>query len=360
MMTNCWFRVKVNVCRPRKWEIGLAFEHPVQPGNQPGGWMAQQKRLETTEAAGAAPALPPRTTSAATSTNTANQFTMSEVRKHASQDSAWIVVHGHVYDCTEYLKDHPGGADSILINAGTDCTEEFDAIHSDKAKELLDAYRIGDLVTAAGTEQQASHHLGLAPIGGPVAPVVALSNPREKVPCRLVAKTVLSREVRLFRFALPSSGQVLGLPVGKHIFVCATIDGKLCMRAYTPTSPVDEVGHFDLLVKVYFRNENPKFPDGGRMTQYLDSLPVGARVDVKGPRRVRRPGRLRDRRQAAHGGPPRHGRRRERDHADIPGDPGGAARPAGGPDGDAPRVRQPDGGRHPPARRAGPVGGRVP
>ena len=290
MMTNCWFRVKVNVCRPSNGEIGLAFEHPVQPGNQPGGWMAQQKHIESAEAAGAAspPALPPRSTSAATSTtNTAsNQFTMSEVRKHASKDSAWIVVHGHVYDCTEYLKDHPGGADSILINAGTDCTEEFDAIHSDKAKDLLGAYRIGDLlVTAAGTEQASHSHLEHAPIGGPAPPVVvALSNPREeKVPCRLVAKTVLSRDVRLFRFALPSSGQVLGLPVGKHIFVCASIDGKLCMRAYTPTSSVDEVGHFDLLVKVYFKNENPKFPDGGRMTQYLDSLPIGARVDVKGP-----------------------------------------------------------------------------
>jgi nitrate reductase (NAD(P)H) len=275
MMTNCWFRVKVNVCRPRMGEkAGLAFEHPVQPGNQPGGWMAQQKHLETAEA-----------TSAATST-TNQQFTMSEVRKHASQDSAWIVVHGHVYDCTEYLKDHPGGADSILINAGTDCTEEFDAIHSDKAKELLAPYRIGDLVTTAGAEQASPLELAPSPPirhEGPAAPVVALSNPREKVPCRLVARTVLSRDVRLFRFALPSSGQVLGLPVGKHIFVCASIDGKLCVRAYTPTSSVDEVGHFDLLVKVYFRNENPKFPDGGRMTQYLDSLPVGASVDVKGP-----------------------------------------------------------------------------
>ncbi|EEC83710.1 hypothetical protein OsI_29538 [Oryza sativa Indica Group] len=55
------------------------------------------------------------------------------------------------------------------------------------------------------------------------------------------------------------------------------------MRAYTPTSMVDEVGHFDLLIKVYFKNEHPKFPDGGLMTQYLDSLPVGAYIDVKGP-----------------------------------------------------------------------------
>ncbi|URE17156.1 hypothetical protein MUK42_06107 [Musa troglodytarum] len=51
MMNNCWFKVKVNVCRPHKGEIGLVFEQPTQPGNQSGGWMAQQKHLETSEAA---------------------------------------------------------------------------------------------------------------------------------------------------------------------------------------------------------------------------------------------------------------------------------------------------------------------
>uniref|UniRef100_J3MTP8 nitrate reductase (NADH) n=1 Tax=Oryza brachyantha TaxID=4533 RepID=J3MTP8_ORYBR len=280
MMNNCWFRVKVNVCRPHKGEIGLVFEHPTQPGNQTGGWMARQKHLETAEAA--APGLKRSTSTPFMNTTDGKQFTMSEVRKHASRDSAWIVVHGHVYDCTAFLKDHPGGADSILINAGTDCTEEFDAIHSDKAKALLDTYRIGELITTgAGYSSDNSVHGAsnlsqLAPIREAIkAPApVALSSPRDKVPCRLVDKKELSRDVRLFRFALPSSDQVLGLPVGKHIFVCANIDGKLCMRAYTPTSMVDEVGQFELLVKVYFKNEHPKFPDGGLMTQYLESLPV--------------------------------------------------------------------------------------
>ena len=53
MMNNCWFRVKINPCRPHKGEIGLVFEHPTQPGNQPGGWMARQKHLEVAEAAAA-------------------------------------------------------------------------------------------------------------------------------------------------------------------------------------------------------------------------------------------------------------------------------------------------------------------
>ncbi|PAN35776.1 hypothetical protein PAHAL_6G233300 [Panicum hallii] len=293
MMNNCWFRVKVNVCQPRKGEIGLVFEHPTQPGNQPGGWMARQKRIDAAEAAATALKRgtpdPPTTSTAGAS----KRFTMAEVREHASRVSAWIVVHGSVYDCTAYLKDHPGGADSILINAGTDCTEEFDAIHSDKAKALLDAYRIGELVTTGnrGRGSDASIHCAsslshLDPIPGavkPPAPTVALSNPREKVPCRLVDKKELSRDVRLFRFALPSADQALGLPVGKHILVCADIDGKLCARAYTPTSAADEVGHFELLVKVYFKDEHPKFPDGGLMTQYLESLPMGSYIDVKGP-----------------------------------------------------------------------------
>ncbi|GJN03749.1 hypothetical protein PR202_ga21225 [Eleusine coracana subsp. coracana] len=290
MMNNCWFKVKVNVCRPHKGEIGLVFEHPTQPGNQAGGWMARQKHMETAEAA--APGLKRSTSTPFLNTaGDAKQFTMSEVRKHASQESAWIVVHGHVYDCTKFLKDHPGGADSILINAGTDCTEEFDAIHSDKAKALLDTYRIGELITTGtGYTSDNSVHGGsvlshLAPIREAIrAPApVALSNPRDKIRCRLVDKKTLSRDVRLFRFALPSADQVLGLPIGKHIFVCAAIDGKLCMRAYTPTSMVDEIGHFDLLVKVYFKNEHPKFPNGGLMTQYLESLPVGSYIDVKGP-----------------------------------------------------------------------------
>lgn len=36
--------------------------------------------------------------------------------------------------------------------------------------------------------------------------------------------------------------------------------GEMVMRAYTPTSCDDDVGYFDLVVKVYFANNNPAFP----------------------------------------------------------------------------------------------------
>ncbi|TVU28696.1 hypothetical protein EJB05_20226, partial [Eragrostis curvula] len=292
MMNNCWFRVKLNACRPHKGEIGLVFEHPTQPGNQPGGWMARQKHLETSSES--AQGTLKKSTSTPLINTATTQYTMSEVRRHTSPESAWIIVHGHIYDCTGFLKDHPGGADSILINAGTDCTEEFDAIHSDKARGLLEMYRIGELVVTGSdyhSPQSSSADLKAiveAPAAAAEAPplpvsAIALANPREKVKCRLMDKKSLSYNVRLFRFALPSPDQKLGLPVGKHVYVCATIGGKLCMRAYTPTSSVDEVGHIELLIKIYFKDEDAKFPCGGLMSQYLDSLPLGATIDIKGP-----------------------------------------------------------------------------
>jgi nitrate reductase (NAD(P)H) len=38
---------------------------------------------------------------------------------------------------------------------------------------------------------------------------------------------------------LPSPDQKLSLPVGKHVYVCALIDGKLCMSGYTTTRSIE-------------------------------------------------------------------------------------------------------------------------
>ena len=39
----------------------------------------------------------------------------------------------------------------------------------------------------------------------------------------------------------------------------------------------------DLVVKVYFKNVHPKFPDGGKMSQYLENMNIGETIDVRGP-----------------------------------------------------------------------------
>ncbi len=63
----------------------------------------------------------------------------------------------------------------------------------------------------------------------------------------------------------------------------AKINGELVVRPYTPTSSDDDKGFFDLVLKVYKANVHPKFPDGGKMSQYLDSLKPGETIDVRGP-----------------------------------------------------------------------------
>ncbi|KAF6763025.1 cytochrome b2 [Ephemerocybe angulata] len=52
-----------------------------------------------------------------------------EVAVHNNRESCWIIVHGKVYDVTDFLDDHPGGSKIILKYAGKDATQEYEPIH---------------------------------------------------------------------------------------------------------------------------------------------------------------------------------------------------------------------------------------
>ena len=45
--------------------------------------------------------------------------------------------------------------------------------------------------------------------------------------------------------------------------------------SYTPVSSDDDLGFVDFCIKVYFANTHPNFPDGGKMSQHLESLKLG-------------------------------------------------------------------------------------
>ncbi|KAI0059917.1 glyoxylate dehydrogenase [Artomyces pyxidatus] len=51
------------------------------------------------------------------------------VQQHNNRSSCWIIVHGKVYDVTEFLDEHPGGSKIILKYAGKDATEAYEPIH---------------------------------------------------------------------------------------------------------------------------------------------------------------------------------------------------------------------------------------
>jgi hypothetical protein len=110
-----------------------------------------------------------------------------------------------------------------------------------------------------------------------------LQGDKVKLKVPLVEKESISHDVRRFRFALPTPQHTLGLPLGKHVHVSAEINGEIEVRAYTPVTNTSVQGYFDLVVKVYFKDVHPKFPGGGKMSQYLDALPLGATIDIRGP-----------------------------------------------------------------------------
>jgi flavocytochrome c len=67
-----------------------------------------------------------------------------ELAQHASESSCWIALHGHVYDFTTFLEEHPAGAEPLLEVAGSDATARFDSVHS---KQMLEDFTpIGTLV----------------------------------------------------------------------------------------------------------------------------------------------------------------------------------------------------------------------
>ncbi|XP_034382648.1 NADH-cytochrome b5 reductase 3 [Cyclopterus lumpus] len=114
-------------------------------------------------------------------------------------------------------------------------------------------------------------------------PALTLEDPLIKYALRLLDKQIVSHDTRKFRFALPSPEHILGLPIGQHIYLSARIDGKLVVRPYTPVSSDDDKGYVDLVVKIYFKDVNPKFPEGGKMSQYLESLRINDTIDFRGP-----------------------------------------------------------------------------
>ncbi|CAI7655489.1 unnamed protein product [Penicillium glandicola] len=102
-------------------------------------------------------------------------------------------------------------------------------------------------------------------------------NPTEFQNFVLKEKNEISHNVAIYRFALPRSTDILGLPIGQHISLAATIDGqpKEVVRSYTPISSDNEAGYFDLLVKAY-----PQ----GNISKYLTELKVGDNMKVRGPK----------------------------------------------------------------------------
>uniref|UniRef100_A0A3Q2TMB8 Cytochrome b5 reductase 4 n=1 Tax=Fundulus heteroclitus TaxID=8078 RepID=A0A3Q2TMB8_FUNHE len=99
--------------------------------------------------------------------------------------------------------------------------------------------------------------------------------------CTLVSKTEVNHNTHVFRLQCPR-GTVLHVPVGKHVYLKALIEGAEIVRPYTPVDqdlaaasrPSSHDSDVYLMIKVY--------PDGV-FTPYLNSLQIGETISVGGP-----------------------------------------------------------------------------
>lgn len=109
------------------------------------------------------------------------KYSLAQVRENANAKTPWIVINDSVYDVTEFLNDvcpchepppwlrlfrhapwlspisnvcssvffsqHPGGEEVLLEQAGKDATEEFEDVgHSSDAREVMEKYKIGEII----------------------------------------------------------------------------------------------------------------------------------------------------------------------------------------------------------------------
>lgn len=290
--------------------------------------------------------------------------------------------HAAVYNITDYLLDHPGGADILLELAGKDASEAYDdAGHSEDAQEIMDAYHVGKFLgsgkppakktvrvvvknnappassasssssatMAIGATVLSASTLAAAILGLRRVDLGALSNilkihqvgssknaagvgftggfvlasalalvagglaarkfnelitmehvreaPHKRIvrvakpdplltrgfldpqtfhPLPLTEKELIAPNVYRLRFELPHPDSVLGLPIGQHVSIKATVDGAAVQRSYTPTSNNADKGILELVIKVY--------PDGLLTGKYLANLNVGDEVMFRGPK----------------------------------------------------------------------------
>jgi 4-hydroxysphinganine ceramide fatty acyl 2-hydroxylase len=113
----------------------------------------------------------------------------SEIQSHNTAKSCYVTLGNNVYDVTDFLDSHPGGADLVLEYAGKDIADilkdEASHTHSDTAYEVLDDSLVGFVASDKSTNGSAvngdangkgeSEELRLDSKGRPIHPKTGMS-----------------------------------------------------------------------------------------------------------------------------------------------------------------------------------------
>ena len=106
------------------------------------------------------------------------------------------------------------------------------------------------------------------PVSGPLSPT-------EFRPFPAIHSYDETGDTKVIRFALPEADMEMGMTVASCVVLRFTdSEGKEIIRPYTPITPVDQQGFFEILIKRY---------PNSKMGTHLHNLKKNQTVDVKGP-----------------------------------------------------------------------------
>jgi NAD(P)H-flavin reductase/cytochrome b involved in lipid metabolism len=273
--------------------LSTLTNHLIIPGNNNNNQLVTSLQLSNTAA--------PVPTTPISNNNTHNNkinpstFTKSQILAKRKQGRCMIVLHGNVYDVTDFLDEHPGGTELITDIAPDDfdtMTQEFeDADHSEEAMDQLKEFFKGKYVMdddnstalslsssssppTADNEEEMDDSENIdthIPLGDPNQPFQG----RTELSLALMEKQSLSHDVTVYRFSLTKPNHIFSLDIGKHILLSFEEDGKIISRAYTPVSPYGDTGFIDFLIKAY---------PNGKMSEHLRRIQIGDTIKMKGPK----------------------------------------------------------------------------
>jgi len=201
-----------------------------------------------------------------------------------------VVVKDKVYDVTSFIDEHPGGAKLIASRAGKDVTEEFEMSHPDSAWEILEKFQVGVLdenaelpasgerfstfeLTEKSQESQDTFRMTFTIMSGSVSAHKWLPG-TVKVVSKIVRKS-LKRNAALATLALWADRPI----VGQHVMIKASVGDETVVRNYTPVSQT--ATSLTFVIKVYRPTDD--FPEGGKMSQILESMELGGKLLISNP-----------------------------------------------------------------------------
>ncbi|MFZ3019944.1 MAG: cytochrome b5-like heme/steroid binding domain-containing protein [Minisyncoccia bacterium] len=75
-------------------------------------------------------------------------YTLAQISAHKSESSCWTAINGNVYDLTQWINEHPGGQENILVICGIDGSSAFNNQHGGQRRpeNILNRFLIGTLI----------------------------------------------------------------------------------------------------------------------------------------------------------------------------------------------------------------------